>query len=83
MGRETITLTHDSGDTIEAIPVADDGRYLIADHDAGDRWHAVEATIGKDGYYSHAEGDTWDGPDGTRYTATRTDNAGSIRWRAG
>lgn len=71
------------GETIEVRILADDGRYQIADLDGDDRWRAIQISrLGGLCYSEAAEGDTWDGPDGTHYTATRTDNAGSIRWRA-
>jgi hypothetical protein len=79
-----IQFTTDDGESVSAPVIASDGGYSIINHDAGEKWVAIQVVDYGDGdaeVYECREGDTFDdGIDMHAYIVRRTDNAGSLKW---
>jgi hypothetical protein len=81
---DRVSFTTEDGESIEALIVASDGGYTIANYDAGGCWTAIQIIDYGDGeaeFIEHENGDTLDdGEDMDAYIVRRTDNAGSLKW---
>jgi hypothetical protein len=72
----------EDGERIEAPVIANDAGYSILNHDAGEKWVALQVADYGDGdaeVFECREGDTFETNE-VGYTVRRTDNAGSLKW---
>ena len=83
--REIVIWNNASTDgTAEYLAGLDDPRLTIVNHDAGEKWVALQVADFGDGdaeVYECREGDTFDAEHRGQYVVRRTDNAGSLKWR--
>ena len=78
-----IQFTTEDGESVSAPVIANDGGYTILNHDAGEKWVALQVIDHGDGdaeVIEMREGDTFTDENGVEFVVRRTDNAGSLKW---
>lgn len=80
-----IQFTTEDAEAVSAPVIANDSGCTILNHDAGEKWVALQVIDYGDGdaeVIECREGDTFDADYRGQYVVRRTDNAGSLKWEA-